>query len=68
MTNVGNEKGEVLLSFLTTSESVKSMKSVADGLTARYREAQQPPPQVLYTDRNCCAPHFHHLFSDWPDL
>ena len=68
MTNVGNERGEVLLSVLTTSESVESLKSLADGLTARYKEAQQPPPQVLYTDRDCCAPHFHHLFSDWPDL
>ena len=66
MTNVRNERGEVLLSVLTTSESVESLKSLADGLTARYREAQQSPPQVLYTDRDCCAPHFHHLFSDWP--
>lgn len=39
MTNVGNERGEVLLSVLTTSESVESMKNLADGLTARYREA-----------------------------
>ena len=67
MMNVGNERGEVLLS---TSESVESLKSLADGLTVRYREAQQSPPQVLYTDRDpdCCAPHFHHLFSDWHNL
>lgn len=60
MMNVDNERGEVLLSVPTTSESVESVKSLADGLTARYKEAQQPPPQVLYTDRDCCTPHFHY--------
>ena len=41
---------------------------MADGLTLRYRDAQQPPPQVLYTDRDCCAVRFQQLFSEWPDM
>ena len=64
LTNVGNERGEILQSVLTTSQSVESLKSLADGLTRRYEEAQQPPPKVLYTDRDCCAVRFLHLFSE----
>ena len=68
LTNVGNEQGEILQPVLTTSESVESLKSLADGLTRRYVEAQQPSPQVLYTDRDCCAVRFLHLFSEWPNM
>ena len=68
MTNVGNERGEVLLSVLTSSESLELLKAMADGLTRRYKEAQQPPPQVLYTDKDCCAVRFLQLFHEWPAM
>lgn len=35
-TNVGNERGEVVLSVLTESESMASLKKMADGLIDRY--------------------------------
>ena len=41
MTNVGNE---VLLSVLTTSESVESLKSLADGLTIRQQHHRTLTP------------------------
>ena len=34
-TNVGNEKGEVLLSVVTDSEALVSLKPMADGLMKR---------------------------------
>ena len=54
-TNVGNERGEVLISVLTESESLDSLKKMADGLMERYEKAGQPPPMLLYTDRDCCS-------------
>ena len=62
-TNVGNERGEIFQSVLTASESFQSLKMLADGLVQRYTEAQQPPPDVLYTDRDCCSSRFCELFS-----
>ena len=67
-TNVGNERGEILQSVLTASESFESLKMLADGLVQRYSEAQQPPPTVLYTDRDCCSSRFSELFGAWPNL
>lgn len=57
-TNVGNKHGEILQSVLTTSESLDSLKSLADRLVEWYKRADQPPPQVLYTDRDCCLVRF----------
>ena len=73
VTNVGNEKGEVVISVLTASESTASLKAMADGLVKRYGEAGVEPAQVLYTDRDCCGyqegqSRFHSLFSSWPNL
>lgn len=53
-TNVGNERGEVLASVLTESEGVSALQRLADGLMGRFERAGQPPPQLLYTDRDCC--------------
>ena len=53
-TNIGNENGVVLLSLLTTSESLANLGQMAEGLMARYDKAQKAPPRVLYTDRDCC--------------
>ena len=35
VTNVGNERGEVLISVVTDSEGLLAMKSMADGLMRR---------------------------------
>ena len=36
-TNVGNEKGEVLLSVVTDSEALVSLQAMANGLMKRYK-------------------------------
>ena len=69
-TSVGNERGEVLISVLTASESNQSLQRMADGLVQRYKTAGREPPQVLYTDRDCCSTtgktsRYHSLFHEW---
>ena len=71
-TNVGNERGEILQSILTSSESVAFLKKLAEGLMNRYEGAGQPPPLLLYTDRDCCCKtgllKYQSLFNRWDDL
>ncbi len=42
---------------------------MADGVMGRYREAGQPPPELMYVDRGCCRDHaptaVESLFPDW---
>ena len=68
-TSVGNERGEIVMCVLTTSESVPSLKSMADGLVQRYRDAGVAPPKVIYTDRDCCSDFglskYRVLFEEW---
>ena len=68
-TNVGNERGEIVISILTTSESAPSLKVMADGLMKRYKDAGVPQPKVLYTDRDCCSDFglskYRVLFEEW---
>ncbi len=70
--NIGNEKGEVLISILTTSESLSNLNTLAEGLMDRYEKAQKTPPLLLYTDRDCCKHEgpskFQRLFSKWSKL
>lgn len=54
-TNIGNERGEVLISVLTESESVESLSNMAIGLMDRYVKAGVDPPILLYTDKDCCS-------------
>ena len=54
VSNVGNERGEVLITVLTESESDDGLAPLARGLVDRYRRAGRPRPLVLYTDRDCC--------------
>ena len=54
-TNVGNERGEVLISVLTESEGSVSLNRMAVGLMDRYNQAGVAPPLLLYTDRDCCS-------------
>ena len=67
--NVGNERGEILISVLTSLEAVSALQSMATGLMERYKEHKEPPPQVLYTDRDCCTKDgqskYRVLFSGW---
>ena len=71
-TNVGNERGEIVQSVLTSSESAVSLKKLADGLMSRYEKAGQTAPAVLYTDRDCCSSDgsskYKELFGKWPNL
>ena len=71
-TSVGNERGEIVMSVLTTSESAPSLKPLADGLVQRYRNAGVLPPKVIYTDRDCCSDFgpskYGVLFEDWGEL
>ena len=73
VTNVGNEKGEVLNSIVTTSEGIASLGVMADGLINRFSQAGVVPPVLLYTDRDCCSidegvSKYHVLFSAWENL
>ncbi|ELU11022.1 hypothetical protein CAPTEDRAFT_185707 [Capitella teleta] len=52
--NVGNERGEVLMSVLTASEG-QGLKAMAQGLVKRYRDADEAPPSAIYVDRDCCC-------------
>ncbi|XP_019633279.1 PREDICTED: uncharacterized protein LOC109476717 [Branchiostoma belcheri] len=71
-TNIGNERGQVLQSVLTTTEGKDALEAMASGLMKRYRDAGQDPPVLLYTDRDCCAvsgpSRFQLLFSEWEGL
>jgi hypothetical protein len=64
-TNVGNERGEILMSVLTSSEAVSALQSMATGLMERYKEHKEPPPQV----QDCCTKDgqskYRVLFSGW---
>jgi hypothetical protein len=71
-TNVGNENGAVLLSFLTTSENFSSLEKMAKGLMDRYEMAHAAPSKLLYPDRDCCKldglSKFKRLFHKWAEL
>ncbi len=54
-TNVGNERGEVLISVLTASEGEEALRPMATGLMHRYQLAAVQSPVLLYTDRDCCS-------------
>ncbi|CAB4040037.1 Hypothetical predicted protein [Paramuricea clavata] len=73
VTNVGNERGQVLNSIVTTSESIASLQPLADGLMSRFEKAGVQPPVLLYTDRDCCSSQegeskYQLLFHAWPNL
>ena len=66
-TNVGNEHGQILVSVLTAAEGA-GLADMAAGLMNRYLQAQQPPPVLLYVDRDCCGAATRRLFDRWHDL
>ena len=69
MTNIGNERGEIVVSVLKSSEAAAALQPMADGLIRRYSLHHQPPPKVLYTDRDCCSKDnnskYRALFHRW---
>ena len=65
MTNVGNEYGQVLMSVMTASEG-SGLTDMTIALVDRYKNAGVPPPDLVYTDRDCCgARGIKALFPDW---
>lgn len=54
MTNVTNEKGQVLNCVLTTGEGA-GLEELCQGIVLRYRNAGEPEPQIIYVDRDCCS-------------
>ncbi|XP_013402454.1 uncharacterized protein LOC106168072 [Lingula anatina] len=71
VTNVANENGEILISVFTSGEGAK-LERMAAGLVKRYKDAKQPPPDLLYVDRDCCSasgvPKSLKLFSPWKTI
>jgi len=51
------------MSVLTQSEGAPGLQRMAEGLMTRYEHAGQPPPQLTYTDRDCCSQHSSFIFS-----
>ena len=69
-TNVGNQRGQVLMSVLTVNEGA-GLENMANGLMRRYPMAGVPPPEILYVDRDCCSGttvKTKELFSLWENL
>ncbi len=54
MTNVGNEKGQILNSVLTASEGKAGLQEMIVGIMLRYEAAKVNPPPLCYVDCNCC--------------
>ena len=44
------------------------LADMANGLVNRYQLASQPPPVLLYVDRDCCSAATRRLFQPWQDL
>ena len=71
-TNIGNERGEIVISILTESEGISALQKLAVGLMESYDRAGQQQPQLVYTDRDCCSQHgpskYQLLFFRWDGL
>ncbi|XP_029691386.1 uncharacterized protein [Takifugu rubripes] len=70
-TNVGNERGQILMSVLTCEESLEKMRPMAEGLMERYQRAGEAAPELMYVDRGCCCAlgvsSLEQLFDKWVD-
>ncbi|TDH00137.1 hypothetical protein EPR50_G00184770 [Perca flavescens] len=54
MSNIGNEFGQVLNSVLTTGEGA-GLDDLCQGIVKRYSDADEPQPDAIYVDRDCCS-------------
>ncbi|XP_049334953.1 uncharacterized protein LOC111197182 [Astyanax mexicanus] len=70
-TNVRKEHGQVLTTVLTSHEGT-GLVDMASSLMKRYRDAMDPPPRVIYMDRDCCSltgsSSVAKLFHEWEDV
>lgn len=70
-TNIGNENGQVLMCVLTQTEG-EGLLPMCSGLMERYRQAREPPPQVLYVGQDCCSTtgksKMEAMFHEWDRL
>ncbi|KAL4240975.1 hypothetical protein ACF0H5_001757 [Mactra antiquata] len=64
MTNIANERGEVLNSVLTTGEG-PAWEAVCQGIVRRYRDAGEPEPSIIYVDRDCCSQSGQPAIMQW---
>ncbi|XP_068594396.1 uncharacterized protein [Cebidichthys violaceus] len=71
VTSIGNEVGQILNSVLTVQEG-PGLDSMVSGVMERYRQADVPPPVLLYVDCGCCKSEgpskLQTRFAAWPDL
>ena len=51
MTNVRNERGKIPVTFLTDSESTRSLQPMANGLVTRFERRQRENSPLLHLDR-----------------
>ena len=54
MTNVGNERGEIFNLVFTTGEE-DGWQQMCQGIVKRYKDANQPEPQIIYVDTGIVA-------------
>ncbi|XP_014674217.1 PREDICTED: uncharacterized protein LOC106814416 [Priapulus caudatus] len=64
-TNIGNEYGQVLISVMAVGEG-RNLRLLCQGSSSRYSVAAEPPPQLMYVDRDCCTENDFHEY--WPEL
>ena len=57
MTNVRNERGKILVTVLTVSESTRSLQPMANGLVKRFERSQRKNSLLLHLDRKPCTVH-----------
>ena len=53
MTNVRNERSKILVTFLTDSESTRSLQPMANGLVKTFERRQRENSLLLHLDRAC---------------
>ena len=51
MTNVRNERGKILVTVFTVSESTRSLQPMANGLVKRFERRQRKNSLLLHLDR-----------------
>ena len=66
MTNVRNKRGKILVTFLTDSESTRSLQPMANGLVKSFERRQRENFLLLHLDRACikrCIKGCHFWFT-----
>ncbi|XP_068569967.1 uncharacterized protein [Cebidichthys violaceus] len=70
VTSIWNEVGQILISVLTVQEG-PGPNAMVSGVMERYRQADVPPPVLLYVDCGCCksegSSKLQTRFAAWPE-